>query len=58
VTTLTGGRQNPQGVALTEQNGREVLVVGEDTRLMAWDYAAGAVSNRRVILDYLPGARI
>jgi glucose/arabinose dehydrogenase len=54
VTTLIDGLINPQGVAVTEQDGRDVIVVGEDTRLVAWDYAGGAVSNRRVILDGLP----
>lgn len=55
VTTLLDGLDDPQGVAMTELGGRHVLVVGEQTRLVAWDYADGAVSNRRVILDGLPG---
>jgi glucose/arabinose dehydrogenase len=32
-----------------------LLVVGEETRLVSWDYTGGAVTNRRVILDGLPG---
>ncbi|MEU8081620.1 gluconolaconase [Catellatospora citrea] len=55
VTTLLDGLDNPQGVALTTQQGRDIIVVGEETRLVAWDYAGGAVTNRRVILDGLPG---
>jgi len=54
VTTLLDGLDNPQGVALTQQDGRDLLVVGEQTRLVSWDYANGAVTNRRVILDNLP----
>jgi glucose/arabinose dehydrogenase len=55
VTTLIDGLDDPQGVALTRQDGRDVLVVGEQTRIVAWDYAAGAVSGRRVVVDGLPG---
>ncbi|GAA1017761.1 gluconolaconase [Acrocarpospora pleiomorpha] len=55
VTTLLDGLANPQGVVFTEQDGRTILVVGEATRLVAWDYAGGAVTNRRVIIDGLPG---
>jgi glucose/arabinose dehydrogenase len=55
VATLLDGLDNPQGLALAEQDGQTVLVVGEETRLVAYDYADGAVSNRRVIIDGLPG---
>jgi glucose/arabinose dehydrogenase len=55
VTTVLDGLDNPQGVALTEVAGRTVLVVGEETRLVAWNYAHGTVTGRRVILDGLPG---
>jgi glucose/arabinose dehydrogenase len=55
VTTLLSGLDNPQGVAFAEQGGRHILVIGEQTRIVAWDYADGAVSNERVILDGLPG---
>jgi glucose/arabinose dehydrogenase len=55
VATLLDGLNNPQGVAFAEREGRPVLVVGEETRLVSYDYADGAVSNRRVILDGLPG---
>ena len=54
VTTLLDGLDHPQGVALTKQHGRDVLVVGEKTRIVSWDYSEGAVTNRRVVLDGLP----
>ena len=53
-TTLLTGLANPQGVGFTEQNGRSVLVVGEASRIVAWDYSDGRVSNRRVLVDALP----
>ncbi|WP_214103044.1 PQQ-dependent sugar dehydrogenase [Acrocarpospora catenulata] len=55
VATLLDGLANPQGLAFTRQDGRTILVVGEETRLVAFDYADGAVSKGRVILDGLPG---
>ena len=55
VTTLVDGLDHPQGVAMTEQDGQEILVVGEETRIVALDYDNGAVSNRRVLVDGLPG---
>jgi len=55
VTALLDGLDNPQGVAFAKQRGRQILVVGEQTRIVAWDYAGGAVSNERVIVDGLPG---
>ncbi|OLT52273.1 sorbosone dehydrogenase family protein [Cellulosimicrobium sp. CUA-896] len=53
-TTLLAGLDNPQGVAFTEQDGRDVLVLGEATRIVAWDYADGAVTDERVLVDGLP----
>jgi glucose/arabinose dehydrogenase len=55
VTTLLDGLRNPQGVAFTERDGKTILIVGEETRLVAFDYANGKVANRRVIIDGLPG---
>jgi glucose/arabinose dehydrogenase len=55
VTTLLNGLDNPQGVTFAKQRGRHILVVAEQTRIVAWDYAAGAVSHQRVIIDGLPG---
>ena len=54
VATLLDGLDNPQGVAFAEHEGRPVLIVGEETRLVAFDYSAGTVTNRRVIIDGLP----
>ncbi|EME18462.1 PQQ-dependent sugar dehydrogenase [Rhodococcus triatomae] len=47
---------DPQGVAFADRNGRAVLVVGEDTRIVSWDYTDGTVSNRRVLVDGLPSS--
>jgi glucose/arabinose dehydrogenase len=55
VTTLLDGLDNPQGLAFAKQRGRHLLVVAEQTRISVYDYARGAVSNQRVILDGLPG---
>jgi glucose/arabinose dehydrogenase len=52
--TLLSGLANPQGLAFAEVGDRSVLVVGEESRLVAYDYADGTVANRRVILDGLP----
>ncbi|GAA2071419.1 gluconolaconase [Williamsia deligens] len=54
VAQLAGGLQSPQGVAMTRQAGRDVLVVGEDSRITTWTYADGALSDRRVVVDDLP----
>jgi len=54
VRTLVDGLDDPQGVAFAEQDGRAVLVVGEGTRIVAWDYADGRLSHRRVLVDALP----
>jgi glucose/arabinose dehydrogenase len=53
-STLLSGLDNPQGLAFATQGGRTVLVVGEGTRITAWDYADGRVSSRRVLVDGLP----
>lgn len=55
-TPLLEGLSDPQGIAFTEYQGRQILVVGEETRIVAWDYTGGAVSNRRVIIDDLPSS--
>ncbi|MDR7276934.1 hypothetical protein [Catenuloplanes atrovinosus] len=54
VTTLAGGLNHPQGIAVATRHGRHILVLGDRSRIVAWDYAGGAVSNQRVILDGLP----
>lgn len=54
VATLATGLQSPQGLAMTRQNGRDILVVGEDSRITTWTYANGAISDRRVVIDNLP----
>lgn len=51
---LLEGLSSPQGLALTEDG--STLVVGESTRLVAYDYADGRVSGARVILDGLPAS--
>ncbi|XVV10218.1 PQQ-dependent sugar dehydrogenase [Actinoplanes sp. CA-131856] len=55
-TVLLEGLSNPQGVAFAKQRGRHILVVAEQTRIVAYDYVAGGVSNERVILDGLPSS--
>ncbi len=55
VTTLLDGLENPQGVAVGRQGDQVVLVVGEETRIVAWDYTDGTVAGRRVLVDGLPG---
>ena len=54
VTKLADNLENPQGVAMTEDDGREVLVLGETTRIVAWDYHNGRLTRRRVVVDGLP----
>ena len=54
VAELARGLSDPQGVAMTRQGGRDVLVVGEDSRITTWTYANGAISDRRVVIDNLP----
>ncbi|MCU1420640.1 MAG: hypothetical protein JWN36_291 [Microbacteriaceae bacterium] len=55
VTTLLDGLENPQGVAIERHGDDTVLVVGEETRIVAWDYADGRATHRRVLVDGLPG---
>ncbi|HWS34360.1 MAG TPA: gluconolaconase [Actinoplanes sp.] len=54
VTTLAAGLQHTQGLAVGRHHGRTVLLAGDRTRIVAWDYAAGTVTNQRVIVDGLP----
>ncbi len=54
VDTLLSGLDDPQGVAMATEDGHEVLVVGEDSRITKWTYAAGRVSDRTVVLGDLP----
>jgi glucose/arabinose dehydrogenase len=54
--TLLDGLRNPQGLAITQQDDRTALVVGEETRLVAYDYADGEASDPDVIIDGLPSA--
>lgn len=53
-TVLLDGLSHPQGVAFARQGGVDTLVVGEDSRIVAWTYADGTVSDRRVLVDRLP----
>jgi glucose/arabinose dehydrogenase len=54
VTTLAGGLNHPQGLAFAKQRGRHILLAGDRSRIVAWDYAAGTVSNQRAVVDGLP----
>ncbi|GAB7044087.1 MULTISPECIES: PQQ-dependent sugar dehydrogenase [Catenuloplanes] len=54
VTTLVDGLQHPQGLDVAGGYGRHVVVAGDRNRILVWDYANGAVSNQRVIVDGLP----
>lgn len=45
---------DPQGIAFATWQGRPVLVLGEEDKITAWDYADGGLSNRRVLVDRLP----
>lgn len=56
VRTLVDGLDDPQGVAFAVAGGRTMLVVGEGTRIVAWDYADGTVSHPRVLVAGLPDA--
>ncbi|WP_062204439.1 PQQ-dependent sugar dehydrogenase [Demequina salsinemoris] len=49
---LLVGLNGPQGLAFTEEG--TTLVVGELNRLVAFDYAEGAVSDPVVLIDGLP----
>ncbi|PCN48123.1 sugar dehydrogenase [Curtobacterium sp. 'Ferrero'] len=54
VDELASGLEDPQGVAVTEQDGSTVVVLGEGTRIVTWHYRDGALSGRRVLVDGLP----
>ncbi|WP_305789688.1 PQQ-dependent sugar dehydrogenase [Symbioplanes lichenis] len=54
VTTLADGLNHPQGLAFAEQDGQYVLVAGDQSRILAWDYAGGTVTGQRAIADGLP----
>ncbi|MFW0792455.1 sugar dehydrogenase [Gordonia sp. CPCC 205515] len=56
ITSLVDDLSDPQGIAFARRGGRDVLVVGEDTRIVVWDYADGAVTNRQVLVDGLPSS--
>jgi len=49
---LLTGLDSPQGLGFA-LNGK-LLVVGENTRIVAYDYLDGAATNRRVLVDNLP----
>ncbi|HKT55387.1 MAG TPA: hypothetical protein VJR25_01325, partial [Microbacterium sp.] len=55
-SALLSGLDDPQGLAFAEHDGHAVLVVGEGTRIVAWDYADGRATGRRVLVDGLPDA--
>ena len=50
--TLIDELDKPQGLAFTSDG--TALVVGESTRVVAYDYKDGKVSNERVLADNLP----
>ena len=50
--TLIDDLDKPQGLAFTSDG--KVLVVGESTRVVAYDYKDGTASNERVLADNLP----
>lgn len=54
VHVLASGLDDPQGVAVTEQDGRTVVVLGEGTRIVTWHYRNGELSDRSVLVDDLP----
>lgn len=54
VHRLARGLDDPQGVAVTEQDGRTVVVLGEATRIETWRYDGGALGDHRVLVDGLP----
>lgn len=54
VDELATGLDDPQGVAVTEQDGQTVVVLGEGTRIVTWHYRDGALSDRSVLVDDLP----
>ncbi len=54
-STFLTVRDNPQGLAFAQADGGDVLVLGESTRIVAFDYDDGAVGNERSLTDGLPG---
>lgn len=56
VSTLLDGLDDPQGVAFARRGGRTVLVVGEQTRIVAWVYRDGTASDPQVLVDGLPSS--
>ncbi|WIB59810.1 hypothetical protein DEJ13_15420 [Curtobacterium sp. MCLR17_007] len=54
VQRLASGLDDPQGVAVTQQDGQTVVVLGEDSRIVTWHWRSGALTDRRVLVDDLP----
>lgn len=54
VSTIVAGLAKPQGLAFGRIGNRDVLVIGEENAITAWDYVDGAMSNRRVLVGDLP----
>lgn len=54
VQRLASGLDDPQGVAVTQQGGATVVVLGEDSRIVTWHWRNGALTDRRVLVDDLP----
>ncbi|MFJ4220340.1 PQQ-dependent sugar dehydrogenase [Curtobacterium luteum] len=54
VDELATGLDDPQGIAVTEQDGATLVVLGEGTRIDTWHYRDGRISDRSVLVDDLP----
>lgn len=54
VTTLVDGLNHPQGLDVATRHGRQIVVAGDQSRILVWDYANGAVTNQRTIVAGLP----
>ena len=54
VASLATGLSSPQGLAFARSGGRDVLVIGESSRLVAWDYTDRSLGSPRIIVDALP----
>ncbi len=54
VATLAAGLTSPQGVGFTRSGGRDVLVIAESNRLVAWLCSEGSVRDPREIVGALP----
>ncbi len=54
VEELATGLDDPQGIAVTEQDGATVVVLGEGPRIDTWHYRDGRLSDRSVLVDDLP----